>query len=123
MGGVGGAAAEGVVVHPDQFLQPALHVGRERRVFKGFVGVDATVRGETYRFVNTHLEGAQPDPDDPNSAIIQSLQAAELEEWRLGRRRDAGFRCRANWMTTEGFHSLASWEGQPTAMQFYMMPA
>ena len=47
-------------------------------VERGFVGVDATVRGKTYRFVNTHLEGAHPDPNDPNSAVIQSLQAAEL---------------------------------------------
>jgi len=45
---------------------------------RGFVGVDATVRGKTYRFVNTHLEGMRPDPKDPNSAIIQSLQAEEL---------------------------------------------
>jgi hypothetical protein len=45
---------------------------------RGFVGVDATVHGKTYRFVTTHLEGMQPDPTDPNSAIIQSLQAVEL---------------------------------------------
>lgn len=45
---------------------------------RGFVGVDATVRGKTYRFVNTHLEGMQPVPGDPSSAIIQSLQAEEL---------------------------------------------
>jgi hypothetical protein len=45
---------------------------------RGFVGVDATVQGKTYRFVNTHLEGMQPDPTDSNSAIIQSLQSVEL---------------------------------------------
>jgi endonuclease/exonuclease/phosphatase family metal-dependent hydrolase len=28
--------------------------------------------------VNTHLEGMQPDPTDPSSAIIQSLQSVEL---------------------------------------------
>ena len=45
---------------------------------RGFVGVDATVRGKTYRFVNTHLEEAEPDPTDPSSAIFQSLQSVEL---------------------------------------------
>lgn len=45
---------------------------------RGFVGVDAIVRGKKYRFVNTHLEERQPDPDDPNSAIIQYLQSVEL---------------------------------------------
>jgi hypothetical protein len=46
---------------------------------RGFVGVDATVRGKTYRFVNTHLEGTGPtDPDSGRS--IQSLQADELVE-------------------------------------------
>jgi endonuclease/exonuclease/phosphatase family metal-dependent hydrolase len=45
---------------------------------RGFVGVDATVRGKTIRFVNTHLEGMQPDPNNPASAIIQSLQSVEL---------------------------------------------
>ena len=45
---------------------------------RGFVGVDATVRGKAYRFINSHLEGAQPDPTDPNSDIIQYLQAVEL---------------------------------------------
>ena len=46
---------------------------------RGFVGVDATVRGKTYRFVNTHLEGA--GPTDPNSGgRIQYLQAVELVE-------------------------------------------
>jgi len=45
---------------------------------RGFVGVDATVRGKDYRIVNTHLEVEQPYPGIPDSAAIQSLQAAEL---------------------------------------------
>ena len=45
---------------------------------RGFVGIDATVRGKTYRFVNTHLEQKMPDPSIPETAIFQSLQAVEL---------------------------------------------
>jgi endonuclease/exonuclease/phosphatase family metal-dependent hydrolase len=45
---------------------------------RGFVGVDVTVRGEKYRVVDTHLEQRQPDPNDPSSAILQSLQSVEL---------------------------------------------
>jgi hypothetical protein len=41
---------------------------------RGFVAVDATVRGERYRFVNTHLEVKNP----PVPAEIQCAQAAEL---------------------------------------------
>ena len=48
-------------------------------VERGFVGVDATVRGKTYRFVNTHLERVQPDPPI-RTAIIQYLQSLELVE-------------------------------------------
>jgi endonuclease/exonuclease/phosphatase family metal-dependent hydrolase len=47
---------------------------------RGFVGVDAMVRGKKYRFVTTHLEVRQPDPTDPASAILQSLQSVELVE-------------------------------------------
>jgi hypothetical protein len=44
---------------------------------RGFVAVDATIRGKVYRFVNTHLEGA--GPTDLNSERkIQSLLAEEL---------------------------------------------
>lgn len=50
----------------------------EIAVERGFVGIDATVRGQKYRFVNTHLELRQPDPTDPNSAVIQFLQSVEL---------------------------------------------
>ena len=45
---------------------------------RGFVAVDALVRGEKFRFVNTHFEVQQPDPTDPNSQIIQILQSVEL---------------------------------------------
>ena len=41
-------------------------------VFRGFVGVDAIVEGETYRFVTTHLEVRGV------GTAIQQAQAAEL---------------------------------------------
>jgi endonuclease/exonuclease/phosphatase family metal-dependent hydrolase len=47
-------------------------------VERGFVGVDVLVRGRAYRVVNSHLEVQRPNPLDPSSAILQSLQAAEL---------------------------------------------
>ena len=48
---------------------------------RGFVGVDATFKGDQYRFVNTHLEVRFPDPDDPTSIGLQALQATELLEF------------------------------------------
>jgi endonuclease/exonuclease/phosphatase family metal-dependent hydrolase len=45
---------------------------------RGFVAVDATVRGKDYRFVNTHLEIHEPAPGIPASRFFQAAQAAEL---------------------------------------------
>ena len=46
---------------------------------RGFTGVDATVEGQTFRFVNTHLEVANAPCDTPSGlAICQELQASEL---------------------------------------------
>ena len=47
-------------------------------VKRGFVGVDVRVAGKAYRVVSTHLEERQPDPSNPFSAILQSLQSVEL---------------------------------------------
>lgn len=44
---------------------------------RGFVGVDATVGGESYRFVNTHLEVKQLG-DSAASLFLQPAQASEL---------------------------------------------
>jgi endonuclease/exonuclease/phosphatase family metal-dependent hydrolase len=45
---------------------------------RGFVAVDAVIKGKSYRFVNTHLEVRFPDPANPFSRYIQSAQASEL---------------------------------------------
>lgn len=45
---------------------------------RGFVGVDVTVEGRTYRIVNTHLEVRDISPTNPLAAVIQAAQAAEL---------------------------------------------
>jgi endonuclease/exonuclease/phosphatase family metal-dependent hydrolase len=45
---------------------------------RGFVAVDAVVKGSIYRFVNTHLEVRFPDPSNPFSRYFQSAQASEL---------------------------------------------
>ena len=47
-------------------------------VRRGFLGIDVNVGDRLYRVVNTHVEDRQPDPSNPSSAIIQSLQAIEL---------------------------------------------
>lgn len=48
------------------------------RIERGWIGVDVTVEGKDYRFVNTHLEVLEPDPTNPLSSVIQAAQAAEL---------------------------------------------
>jgi len=52
--------------------------GQKIRVERGFVGIDVTIGGKDYRFVNTHLEVREPEAGNPFSRVVQSLQAAEL---------------------------------------------
>ena len=53
-------------------------LGSSIRFERGFVGVDVTVDGKDYRFVNTHLEQRDPDPTNPLSPAVQAAQAVEL---------------------------------------------
>jgi hypothetical protein len=46
---------------------------------RGYVGVDVTVDGTDYRFINTHLEVQRPDGTELSS-IVQAAQAQELIE-------------------------------------------
>ena len=52
--------------------------GIDIKIERGFVAVDAIVKGRNYRFVNTHLEVRFPDPSFPQSRYLQSAQASEL---------------------------------------------
>jgi len=71
----GRTAADGcnyfVVAEADTALGPI----KQQR---GWVGIDVTVDGTDYRFVNTHLEVQRPDPTNPLSPFIQAAQSAEL---------------------------------------------
>lgn len=49
----------------------------EFNIERGFVGVDATIGGEDYRFINTHLE-VKLLGGDLAAAILQPVQATEL---------------------------------------------
>jgi len=49
----------------------------EFNVERGFVGVDATVEGADYRFINTHLE-VKLLGGELNAAVLQPAQATEL---------------------------------------------
>lgn len=52
--------------------------GERINIERGFVAVDAIIKGDAFRFVNTHLEVRFPDPDDPLSMGLQALQSTEL---------------------------------------------
>ena len=45
---------------------------------RGYVGVDVTVDGKDYRFIDTHLEVQEPQAGNELSAIVQAAQAQEL---------------------------------------------
>ena len=59
------------------YVAPFSLLGQQLFIERGFLGVDATVNGEQYRFVNTHLEVERPN-GSPESIIFQTLQALEL---------------------------------------------
>ena len=52
-------------------------LGGDINIERGFVGVDAIVDGESYRFVNTHLEVQSPSAD-ALAPLIQASQASQL---------------------------------------------
>ena len=45
---------------------------------RGFVAVDTTIEGKSYRVVTTHPEIQHPDPTNPASQFFQAAQTAEL---------------------------------------------
>ena len=52
--------------------------GVEINIERGFVAVDALIKGDAYRFVNTHLEVRFPDSTNPLSMALQAYQSTEL---------------------------------------------
>ena len=60
-----------------QAVAPVTVGGIPINIERGFVGVDATIDGEDYRFINTHLE-VKLLGDNPQSAFLQPSQSTEL---------------------------------------------
>lgn len=56
----------------------------EITIERGFVAVDVTVKGQTYRVFNTHLEIRQLAPSLPETRLLQVGQAYELLGTALG---------------------------------------
>lgn len=54
--------------------------GQEIVFTRGYTGVNANVRGRTYRFVNTHLEVEDVPCDKLGQVICQNVQSAELQK-------------------------------------------
>jgi hypothetical protein len=59
------------------YIASAEVLGGVINIERGFVGVDATINDQDYRFVNTHLEVQSPS-DDPLAPLIQAIQATQL---------------------------------------------
>ncbi len=68
----------GVCVVPSSDGGPGCNYRTMAFVPRGFVGVDTTVGGKNFRFVNTHLEVEEPVPGNPLSRAVQAAQAFEL---------------------------------------------
>ncbi|MBT8098570.1 MAG: hypothetical protein KJO82_02410 [Gammaproteobacteria bacterium] len=58
-------------------VAPVSIAGIPINIERGFVGVDATIGGKDYRFINTHLE-VKLLGGEPQSAFLQPSQATEL---------------------------------------------
>jgi len=58
-------------------VAPVSVAGIPINIERGFVGIDTTIGGEDYRFINTHLE-VKLLGGNPASAILQPAQATEL---------------------------------------------
>lgn len=64
----------------DPFGPPTLTLptGQTITIERGFLAVDVTVRGQGYRVFNTHLEQRLLAPSQPQTRLLQVLQAGEL---------------------------------------------